>query len=72
MPLYEYACRECAHEFEALVFGGEKAECPQCKSEKLEQQLSVPGRPKTAAALPMGGCQSSGPPCGPVCSRFKG
>jgi putative FmdB family regulatory protein len=69
VPLYEYACQECEHEFEALVFNGEKVECPQCRSEKLQKQMSLPGRPKTA--LPTTACQSSGPPCGPACSRWQ-
>ena len=74
MPLYEYVCEECKHPFEALVFGGEQAECPQCHSHKLARQLSLPGRPKvtsgTTASLPVAGCRSEGPPCGPVCSRW--
>jgi putative FmdB family regulatory protein len=70
MPLYEYVCEECAQPFEALVFGTEEAECPSCHGRKLARQLSLPARPKTEpTALPTA-CQSSGPPCGPVCSRF--
>ena len=30
MPIYEYICKECHHQFEALVYGKEKAECPKC------------------------------------------
>ena len=41
MPIFEYVCKECQHEFEALVFGKQKAECPRCQSKKLEPQLSV-------------------------------
>lgn len=41
MPIFEYVCRECQHEFETLVFGKQKAECPKCQSKKLEPQLSV-------------------------------
>jgi len=41
MPIFEYVCKECQHEFEALVFGKQKAECPKCQSKKLEPQLSV-------------------------------
>jgi putative FmdB family regulatory protein len=26
MPIFEYSCKECDHEFEALVFGKDKAE----------------------------------------------
>jgi putative FmdB family regulatory protein len=72
VPLYEYACAECAHGFEALVFNGEAVECPQCHSAKVERQLSLPARPQTSpTALPTA-CRSEGPPCGPVCSRWKG
>jgi putative FmdB family regulatory protein len=70
MPMYEYACAECRHEFEALVFNGEEPECPQCRSRRVERLLSVPGRPQSESPLPMSGCRSSGPPCGPACGRW--
>ena len=41
MPIFEYVCKHCEHEFEALIFGTQKAECPKCQSKKLEPQLSV-------------------------------
>jgi putative FmdB family regulatory protein len=41
MPIFEYVCEECHHEFEALVFGRDKAKCPKCESKKLKPQLSV-------------------------------
>jgi putative FmdB family regulatory protein len=41
MPIFEYVCAECNHEFEALVFGKDKAECPKCRSKKLTPKLSV-------------------------------
>jgi putative FmdB family regulatory protein len=41
MPIFEYICKDCHHEFEALVFGKQKAVCPKCESKKLEPQLSV-------------------------------
>jgi putative FmdB family regulatory protein len=70
MPLYEYACRKCAHHFETLVLGDERVECPECQSDKLERLLSVPARPKTeSGSLPMR-CNSDAPPCGPQCSRW--
>lgn len=71
MPIYEYVCQECKHPFEALVFGEEQAECPQCHGQRLQRQLSLPGRPRTETALPTTPCQSSGPPCGSMCSRFN-
>ena len=73
MPIYEYACKECRHEFEALVYGSQKAECPKCASKKLAPKLSVfavsaPGAP-AKAARPTGACGSCGDPRGPgACS----
>ena len=69
MPIYEYACKECQHEFEALVYGSQKAECPKCASKKLTPKLSVfavsaPGS-ATKAAGPIGACGSCGDPRGP-------
>jgi putative FmdB family regulatory protein len=74
MPLYEYACRECEHAFEALVFpGDDEVECPECHGRRVERQLSLPARPHTeTAALPAAGCDASLPPCGPMCRRFTG
>ncbi len=70
MPIYEYACKQCEHEFEALVQGDEEAECPECHSSKLEKRFSVPAAPRTNAAdLPMS-CDTSLPPCGPGCCRL--
>ena len=71
MPMYEYACQECNHAFEALVLNGDEPdECPECHGARLERLLSVPAKPRAAApSLPMS-CNSSGPPCGaPWCRR---
>jgi putative FmdB family regulatory protein len=40
MPLYEYVCRGCGHEFEALVRSQDVPACPSCKSTDLERLLS--------------------------------
>jgi len=64
MPIFEYVCKECQHEFEALVFGKQKAECPKCQSRKLEPQLSVfavsaksgAGTRPAAGVAPCGSC----------------
>lgn len=40
MPLYEYICRACGHEFEALVRTGDVPVCSSCKSPDLERLLS--------------------------------
>jgi putative FmdB family regulatory protein len=72
MPIFEYICKECDHEFEALVFGKDKAECPKCHSKKLAPQLSVfaTATKGSASAAPSGGaCGSCGDPRGPgACS----
>jgi putative FmdB family regulatory protein len=40
MPLYDYTCRKCSNEFEALVRPGTVPACPACQSEDLERMLS--------------------------------
>ena len=42
MPIYEYRCRGCGHEFEFLVLGGRTPACPSCESEELERLISLP------------------------------
>jgi putative FmdB family regulatory protein len=42
MPIYEYSCRSCSHQFEALVRGAKVPVCPECRSEDLERLLSLP------------------------------
>ncbi len=70
MPLYEYACKKCEHTFEALVFDGEKVECPECHGNRLDRLLSGPAKPKAeGSSLPMG-CNTDAPPCGPGCCRL--
>lgn len=75
MPIFEYICKECQHEFEALVFGKQKAECPKCQSKKLEPQLSVfaVSTKSGASNLPMaaGPCGSCGHPDGPGSCSMK-
>ena len=40
MPIYEYECRQCGEQFEALVLKAAVASCPACESRDLEQQIS--------------------------------
>jgi putative FmdB family regulatory protein len=42
MPIYEYTCKTCKHQFEALVRGGNTPVCASCGSEDLERLLSLP------------------------------
>ena len=74
MPLYEYACRQCANEFEALVRASETPNCPSCHSDDLQRKLSVfaahtAGAGAQGAMPSMGSCGSCGDPRGPgACS----
>ncbi len=72
MPIFEYICQQCQHEFEALVFGKDKAACPKCQSKKLEPQLSVfavSAKGSSASSMSAGSCGSCGDPRGPgACS----
>ena len=64
MPIYEYACRSCGHEFETLVRGSDSPSCAQCASDELEKKLSVfasPGSEQAATAA----CGTCGHPAGP-------
>jgi putative FmdB family regulatory protein len=70
MPIFEYVCKDCDHEFEALVFGSDKAACPKCQSKRLTPQLSVfavaNGRQGgSTSASSTGACGSCGDPRGP-------
>lgn len=42
MPIYEYTCQDCQKEFELLIRGKEKPQCPGCGRENLLRSLSVP------------------------------
>jgi len=73
MPIFEYACRECKHRFEAIVLGSQQAKCPKCESKKLDQQLSrfaVQGKGSSESFSSNGGdesgaCGTCGDPRGP-------
>lgn len=42
MPIFEYVCNGCSSRFDLLVRGEETPACPECASEDLEKQLSLP------------------------------
>jgi len=76
MPLFEYRCDACEHEFEQLVRAGETIECPHCQGRKLEKLLSAPAAAHMGSSgLPVMGAScppSSAPPCSPTCCRLPG
>ena len=49
MPIYEYVCRDCKHEFEVLIRGKEQPVCPKCGKKKVDKQLSVPSAHTTGS-----------------------
>jgi putative FmdB family regulatory protein len=70
MPLFEYRCRECGHQFEFLTRSTLTPACPKCESQQLEKQLSVfavGGSSSGAGAqvAPDSPCASCGIPGGP-------
>ena len=71
MPLFEYRCKECSHQFELIVQGSTIPSCPLCQTEQLEKQLSgfaVTGGSQRFEAT-SGGCGTCGDPRGPgACS----
>lgn len=68
MPIFEYVCSECKHRFELIVQGALEAACPQCKTTRLEKQISSFGVGATggfASPGAGGSCGSCGDPRGP-------
>jgi len=70
MPLYEYECRSCHHQFELLVRESTTLECPACHGTELEKQLSVfavsaPGGSKAEVSRASAPCGACGHPDGP-------
>ena len=68
MPIYEYLCRSCGHEFEVLIrtAADAPAACPACRKGKPVKALSsfaVPSATFRKAAARCGACQSSGSSC---------
>lgn len=70
MPIYEYACSQCRHEFEILVRGSEQPICPECGGKRLQKLLSIPAAHTHGSPLTPPGCPTScpaprgGPGCG--------
>ncbi|MEF2145730.1 MAG: zinc ribbon domain-containing protein [Desulfovibrionaceae bacterium] len=61
MPIYEFKCGKCGHEFEEIVLGADDvATCPNCKSEVTEQLMSRCSF-KSAGAAPVAGGEDAAP-----------
>jgi putative FmdB family regulatory protein len=42
MPIYEYSCRSCDHQFEVLVRSSQTPVCTACGSAELDRIFSLP------------------------------
>ena len=75
MPIYEYRCNQCEHDFELLVKSAKdsgRSTCPSCGNANLTRRLSVIAASSGsssqggAGAAPAGaGCGRCGDPNGP-------
>ena len=72
MPLYEYVCPTCRHQFDKIQpMGTVVAECPQCeqpanKAISLSSAVATAegGEPAPVAGMGGGGCCGGGCGCG--------
>lgn len=72
MPIYEYICRSCNHEFEELARSPrdrDTMQCPACESSEVTRKLSVfaarQGESRPANLPPGGPCSTCSDPNGP-------
>lgn len=70
MPIFEFQCPSCGHQFEELILGGGEAgelQCPKCNKPGVEKLLSV----FSSARNTSDSSALSGTSCGPASSRFS-
>jgi putative FmdB family regulatory protein len=68
MPIYGFACKTCAHEFETLVRADDVPACPDCGSKKLDQKLSLIASPAKTSAAAAPFCEGGVGACSSGCS----
>ena len=56
MPIYEYTCDQCQLDFELLLLGSQKPECPECQGARLTRKLSVISSPSSGDSFNPGVC----------------
>jgi len=67
VPIYEYRCAPCGHDFEQLIrSASETAHCPRCGAAEVAKQFSVPAAAQTGA----GGSAGLLPVCGDPSPSF--
>jgi putative FmdB family regulatory protein len=74
MPIYEYVCRDCSKDFEAIVASGKRDEgtaCPECGGQKVARKISLMANPVVKSGKSGGSSEpfSCGAPscCGGMC-----
>ena len=73
MPIYEYACLACGHEFEKLVLRSSQAiACPSCTGSNLEKKLSCFGFKSGGSSTEPVASTSTKSGCGSCSSRHCG
>jgi putative FmdB family regulatory protein len=73
MPLFEFRCPDCAHDFELLIRSGDGAACPQCGGSQVQKLLSETSPPTggLGRSLPVASdCPPGNAPCSPTCCRL--
>lgn len=76
MPLYEYHCNGCNHDFEELVLSSSNTAiaCPSCTSGDVVKKMSASALGRSSQGLPScgGGCPGAGGcSTGSCCSHFS-
>ena len=68
MPIFEYACKGCGKEFEALTQGNARTVCPICAGTELKKKMSTFAVSGNGAVFSdresMGPCGTCGDPRG--------
>jgi len=41
MPIFEFVCNDCQHNYETIAKRDEIPSCPSCKSENIEKKISI-------------------------------
>ncbi len=66
MPIYEFKCQSCEHQFEKLIFPGDDPTppCPKCQAPRVEKLMSAGAI--RAQGIPSGGGGFKLPACAPA------
>ena len=51
VPIHDYTCTKCKHNFELLVMPSTVPACPSCGSTRLQKLISAPIAPGKSAAI---------------------